>query len=1137
MSKSLIHNKLEIFLKKYYTNECIKGFLLFIAIGLLYFFVIIFLEYFLWLNKKGRTVLFILFIIVELLLLFKFIFIPIFYLLQIKKGMNFKDASILIGNYFNSIKDKLYNFIQLSDDSTSSDLLIAALEQKEKELSPIPFNNAINYKKSYSLLPFAIIPVLIYLTFLLSGNSNIINSPFNRILSYNQNFKKPAPFTFKILNSDLNTFYKSDKTIKVEIIGKFLPENISINYNNQSYLLKSTEDNTIFEYTFSNTKKDLIFNFSAQNVFSDDFLLKVKAVPIVSSLQLILNYPIKTNKVIETINGTGNVIVPEGTSITWKLLTQNTESVNFLTDTKIVNFTKENELFTFQSLIKNSLDYSIVTSNKNIKNYEKFNFNISVIKDQFPNIDVNYAPDSLKVSKDYLIGNISDDYGFSKLQLVYFPTDFPNQINKLNLKIKGNNQDTFIYQFPNNLTLKEGINYSYYFEVFDNDSSNNFKSSKSQVFSNKVLTQQELLNENFNAQQSNMYQLSKSLNAQNKQITELDQLQKINKEKKAIDFKDKNKIDDAIKNQINQEKIIEEFSKKLKENLEKSKDNFDKDLDKKLDKTIENSEKNQKLLEELKDLQDKISKEELFDKIDKIKNNSKANNKSLEQLLELTKRFYVEKKNEQLAKKLDKLADKEQKLSEDLNNSKDKQEELNKEFNKISEELQELNKDNKELNKPLDLKEKTNETQDIKEDQQDATKDLEKEDKESAKPKQKKAAKKMKSMASDMKSSMQSSSQEQMEDDAAMLRQILDNLLSFSFNQENLLNTFKNQKKGFPTYNKSLKKQQDLKLQFKHIDDSIFALALRNKMISEKVNNEIAEVHYNTDKAIFEFSDYKISKGVSHQQYIMNASNKLADMLSETLNIMQMQMNGSGKGQGMQKPGSGGGGQLPDIIKKQNSLSKKVKDKLDKKGEEEGDDGEDGKEGEQGKKGEQGKNGEDGQNGEYGQNGEDGEKGKSGSKGKNGNKGYGSKGNYNLKNNDGEQNAKEIFEILQEQKRLRKQLQDMFSKDGLDAKQKKLVDDMKALEKDVLSKGFNNELFKKMLNIQNQMLQLENATNLQEEDTKRESQTNKQSFNNTNKLPDSLLKYIQTNEILQRSNLPFNLFYNTKSNIYFNTND
>jgi hypothetical protein len=33
---------------------------------------------------------------------------------------------------------------------------------------------------------------------------------------------------------------------------------------------------------------------------------------------------------------------------------------------------------------------------------------------------VNNAPDSLKVAKNYVLGQISDDYGLSKLQVVYY---------------------------------------------------------------------------------------------------------------------------------------------------------------------------------------------------------------------------------------------------------------------------------------------------------------------------------------------------------------------------------------------------------------------------------------------------------------------------------------------------------------------------------------------------------------------------------------------------------------------------------------------------------------------------------------------------------------------------------------------
>ncbi|HEU0124905.1 MAG TPA: hypothetical protein VFQ56_01240, partial [Flavobacterium sp.] len=68
-TSSAIYQKLEAFIKKYYTNELIKGILLFTGFGLLYFLFTLFVEYFLWLKPLGRTFLFWIFIAVEVFLL------------------------------------------------------------------------------------------------------------------------------------------------------------------------------------------------------------------------------------------------------------------------------------------------------------------------------------------------------------------------------------------------------------------------------------------------------------------------------------------------------------------------------------------------------------------------------------------------------------------------------------------------------------------------------------------------------------------------------------------------------------------------------------------------------------------------------------------------------------------------------------------------------------------------------------------------------------------------------------------------------------------------------------------------------------------------------------------------------------
>ena len=171
---NFIYQKLELFIKKFYTNELIRGIIFFIGLGLLYFLFTLFVEYFLWLKPIGRTVLFWTFIGVEIFLLLRFILFPIFKLFKLKKGIDYKEASAIIGNHFTEVSDKLTNFLQLSDSDlhhNKSELLLASIEQKANSLQPIPFGNAINFNTNRKYLPLAILPILLFAFFYVSGKT------------------------------------------------------------------------------------------------------------------------------------------------------------------------------------------------------------------------------------------------------------------------------------------------------------------------------------------------------------------------------------------------------------------------------------------------------------------------------------------------------------------------------------------------------------------------------------------------------------------------------------------------------------------------------------------------------------------------------------------------------------------------------------------------------------------------------------------------------------------------------------------------------------------------------------------------------------------------------------------------------
>ena len=590
------------------------------------------------------------------------------------------------------------------------------------------------------------------------------------------------------------------------------------------------------------------------------------------------------------------------------------------------------------------------------------------------------------------------------------------------------------------------------------------------------------------------------------------------KEKDQLNFSDKKKLDNFIKRQKQQEEMMQNFNTRLKENLENfqkentESDPFKEDLKERLKDNEVQLQKDEKLLKELEQRQDKIQKEELTDKLEQLAKQNKNKQKSLQQLLELTKRYYVAKKAEKLQRELEQLAKDQDQLSKQdkESNTKEKQDDLNKEFEEFQKELEDLQKENKALKKPLDVPQDKVGEKEIKNDQQEASDQLQKKEdaaqkkdekgadqkQKDAQQKQKDASKKMKEMSAKMSQSMMSGGKEQLQEDAAMLRQILKNLLLFSFDQEDLMDKFKSIQINHNQYGTFLRKQSNLREHFAHIDDSLFALSLRQPKLSENINSKISEVFYYIDKSMDELSENLLYNGVASQQYTMTASNDLASFLSDVLDNMESEMNpgegeGSGKGQG--KSGGGGGMQLPDIIMSQEELNKQMEEGLKKN---EGGKQKDG----QGKEGKEGSGGDsegDGKNASENMNGE-------------------------------------LYGIYQQQQQLRQALQNKLKELGKAGLGQQVLKQMENIESDLINKGFTNQTLQRMMSLQQQLLKLENATYMQEEENKRESNTNLKQFENfSNDQIPRAKEYFNTTEILNRQALPLQNVYKKKVQDYF----
>ena len=310
-----------------------------------------------------------------------------------------------------------------------------------------------------------------------TGKINWFSDSYERVVNYNTAYEPPAPFQFFVVNEKLKAIENKDFKVVVNTAGEVIPENAQIHFNGQSFFMQQMAPGQ-FEFVFAQPKEALTFSVSANDVVSKAYNLDIIKIPTLVNFEMALDYPAYTRKQDEVLKSTGNATIPEGTKVTWRVNTKSTDEVTlYAKDTLGFELLSQDQFEASKRIFSNT-DYSISTSNEQLKDFENLAFSINVIKDSYPEMNVKMERDSLDNQTLYFFGQVSDDYGLSKLQMVYYPSQNPEDKSYEVMTVSKSNFDEFVSAFPNQLNLEEGVDYELYFQVFDNDAIHKYKKRK-----------------------------------------------------------------------------------------------------------------------------------------------------------------------------------------------------------------------------------------------------------------------------------------------------------------------------------------------------------------------------------------------------------------------------------------------------------------------------------------------------------------------------------------------------------------------------------------------------------------------------------------------------------------------------------
>lgn len=1085
-------------------NRLIRGSLYAVSLLLVLFLTASIFEYYGYYEETIRKIIFFVLLTGVSLIVFFYLVIPGLKIFRLGRTIDDKSVARIIGKYFPEVKDKLLNIIQLREISEISgnqiELIKASIEQKTGELRPVPFQRAVDFTVNRKYLRFALPVILVFILILLISPRMITESS-NRILHYNVHFDKPAPFEVLILNEDLSAVQNDDFQIEIAIDGEELPENLYIRINSNEFKLKK-RSRLEFYHQLTNLQSDIDFRVFHGDFSTPTYRITVFPKPVIMSFETRMDYPDYIGKTSELFENTGDLVIPEGTEITWNYFTKDVDTIMFrLDDDSKKLYSEHSNVFTYTYLVKENTDYAIKPINRYVSTEDTMFFQLSVIKDSWPAIFIEEYQDSGFSNMSFFNGMVKDDYGFRDLDFVYYLDDNKEQLNRqsiLKLIDKKKNQDQFYYSIDfNKFDLQPEQELNYYFEVWDNDEVNGSKNTRSKIFNYRLASREELreeLQKKVEKVEEGLEEKIVELNMINQEIDELEK-QLLQKEK--LTWQDKKRIEDVIKRQEDVKAEIEDLIEENKKNLE---DPVSEDLSnnlellekqRQLQELFESvlDEETKKLMEQLKEMLEKLDKDKVMQMMDKIKMSNEDLEKQLDRNLELLKQLEYEKLFNETTEKLTELARKQEELSNLTEEKKtgkeelsERQNELKEEFEDVKTNIDELNAKNQELeekNQNIDL---DSEEQAIDQEMNNSLEELQKNRMKNASKSQKSSAKKMESMSQAMLQLMQQNQEQQLGEDIEALRTLLENLLESSFDQEELILKLQNVKKNDPNYTGLLQNQHDIKENFTLIEDSLLALSKRQFMIEPFVFKELNNIKDNIPRAIENIEERRIAVATEKQQYIMTAMNNLTLLLAEALqnmqNSMNMQSSKSGKGS-CTKPGSSGSSSAKSLKEMQQQLNTQL---------------------EQMQKGQMNK-GQEGQSGKMSM-------------------------------------SEQFARMAAEQAAIRSKLQkymEQLKEQGMQAGGlSEAMQEMEKTEEELVNRIINNSTINRQKNILSRLLKSEKAEMEREKKKERES---KEAKNVKRSNPENYLEYkrikIKEAELLKTVNPQFNIFYKRKVNSYF----
>lgn len=848
--------------------------------------------------------------------------------------MSKEEAALIIGRFFPKIKDKLLNTLQLVDeaDNANNELLLAAIKQKTDNLSPIRFADAVNLKDNYKYLKI-FVPAVAVLIIILIFLPNFSRKPIARIINYDQEYERPLSFQVVLPATKIEAVQGEDLEYKIKVTGDGVPENFYVITEVGNRMMTRMSNNE-FMYIFNNINHSQTFCIVAGDYKSQDIQVDVRPKPLLLRYETELVFPKYIKREDETLVGKTRAIVPQGTILNYVFYTSDVDAISVIQDTIVHEIIPDKNICSFKIKALQSQKIFVKITNAWDDDVMPIPFTIEVVPDAYPEIQVQAFNEDFS-KKNYYSGLIADDYGFSRLFFHFEVENKQSQSFVMPIDIdKSQSRTSFYYSLDiDTLEIYPGDEMKLYFEIWDNDAINGFKSRRSELFYLTLPTRETLDSIADLSEDNIISRLEEKTSDLTKLRQDIEEMLKDLMSKKELDWMDKEKMQELLEKhkEVQQDwENLKQEQKELQDFMEENELTSEELLEKQeqINKLFEEvvPDEIKKLMEEMEKLLSEMPREKMQQMMQDLKKSSKELQEMMDRNLSLLEQLKVEKDLNELIGKFEKLAS-DLMNSDEIDKDSLNAEDAKKQFESLLNQMDTIMQHDKQLQEPFNISKDENAINDINEDLDNAA-DMENSgDNKGSTQKKQDAGKKMQQMAEQLANDMMMAGMEQLGEDAHLVRILLENVVRSSHEEEFLMTEISKMKQDDPSLSAKISRQKEIVDNFVMVQDSLKAMAKRQPDIRNFVFDELQVIDNQLNLAMRDMNDLMLGSAISKQQRAMMSMNNLALMLSESLNDMNsslMEASGScSKPKDSKKP-SKSGKSMKDMKDLQEQLGKQL---------------------------------------------------------------------------------------------------------------------------------------------------------------------------------------------------------------------